>query len=104
MGSSWCTKHTLSELIFVPWKTQFEEILNKRVEQLNRNINIRPCHQILEKTSVKNSLKLLHSKYVISPIDKASNNVAFICKRFYAQVLVKELGFGSPSNANPTYV
>ena len=26
------------------------------------------------------------------PIDKASGNIAFVCKRFYAQVLVKELG------------
>ena len=26
------------------------------------------------------------------PIDKAVNNIAFICKKYYAQVLLKELG------------
>ena len=25
------------------------------------------------------------------PIDKAANNIAFICKKYYAQVLLKEL-------------
>ena len=37
------------------------------------------------------------------PIDKASGNIAFICKRFYAKVLMKELGIDSLSNASPTY-
>ena len=27
------------------------------------------------------------------PIDKAANNTAFICKKYYVQVLLKELGF-----------
>ena len=35
---------------------------------------------------------------MIAPIDKASNNVSFICKRFYATVLLQELGMlGNPS-------
>ena len=33
------------------------------------------------------------------PIDKASNNVAFICKRFYAQVLLQELGLTGSSTS-----
>ena len=38
------------------------------------------------------ALEELKSKFVIVPIDKASGNVAFVCKRFYALVLIKELG------------
>ena len=26
------------------------------------------------------------------PIDEAANNIAFICKKYYVQVLLKELG------------
>ena len=26
------------------------------------------------------------------PIDKAANNIAFTCQKYYAQVLLKELG------------
>ena len=36
------------------------------------------------------------------PIDKAANNVAFICKRFYAQILLKELGL-SHNEPSSTY-
>ena len=38
------------------------------------------------------SLNDLQNRFVICPIDKASSNIAFACKRFYVQVLVKELG------------
>ena len=37
-------------------------------------------------------LEELKQRFVIVPIDKASGNIAFICKRFYAKVLLDELG------------
>ena len=43
-------------------------------------------------------LSLLHKNFVLAPIDKASGNVAVICKRFYAEVLVKELGLEGPTS------
>ena len=48
---------------------------------------------------MKDELAVLQQKYVICPIDKATGNFSFICKRFYAQVLAKELGLvgGQPS-------
>ena len=35
----------------------------------------------------------LKDKFVIVPIDKAANNFAFICKKFYLQVLLREIDF-----------
>ena len=35
---------------------------------------------------------MLHSKFVVVPIDKASSHVALVCLRHYAQVLNSELG------------
>jgi hypothetical protein len=32
-------------------------------------------------------------------IDKAANNVAFICKRYYAKVLLREMGFSNISSS-----
>ena len=37
-------------------------------------------------------LNILLEQYVMCPIDKAVNNIAFICIKYYAQVLLKELG------------
>ena len=34
----------------------------------------------------------LHDKYVIAPADKASNNIIFICKSYYRQIINEELG------------
>ena len=47
-------------------------------------------------------LSALHDKYVVTPADKASNNVVFICKEHYIQKLLEELGIEN-SAGNLTY-
>ena len=39
---------------------------------------------------------------MVVPIDKATGNIALICKRFYASVIAKELGLGN-NNSTKTY-
>ena len=39
----------------------------------------------------KNVVAELQNKYVIMPVDKASNNFAFVCKKYYAQILINEI-------------
>ena len=49
---------------------------------------------------------MLKSKYIICSIDKASSNFSFICKKFYVQTLVNEMGFDNitlDSIGNDTY-
>ena len=38
------------------------------------------------------------------PIDKAANNIAFVCKRFYATVLMEELGLSAESSSTYTRI
>ena len=40
-------------------------------------------------------LKILQEQYVI---DKAANNIAFICKNYFVQVLLKKLGLLNTTN------
>ena len=56
---------------------------------------------MLKDEDVIKSLSDLRGKFVVLPIDKASNNVAMICKRFYMQQLLDEVGV--PRNLSPTY-
>ena len=100
----WSKKYKIHKTLFDDWLMTFSDLLNKRINRLIKTIDIKPYFPLLKKHVIKNQLKDLHSKYVITPIDKASNNVAFICKRYYAQVLVDELGFGNPNNPEPTYI
>ena len=37
-------------------------------------------------------LKVLQEEYVMCPMDEAANNIAIICKKYYVQILPKELG------------
>ena len=46
-------------------------------------------------------LETLQDRYVIVPIDKASNNFAFVCKRYYVMRLLSEVGI--PNGSCETY-
>ena len=37
-------------------------------------------------------LRSIHTQYVLVPIDKAANNIAIVCKRFYIERTINELG------------
>ena len=40
---------------------------------------------------IKNTMFSLKQDFVIVPIDKTANNVAFVCKHFNALTIIKEL-------------
>jgi hypothetical protein len=48
--------------------------------------------------NIKNKIKLLQDKFVFSCIDKASKNYSIICKNFYIDLVLKEVGFHSGGN------
>ena len=102
--TKWSKKHRIHKRLFDSWKFSFSSLLDDRIDKLKNTTKIRTRFPLLKQHSIKNQLKDLHSRYVITPIDKASNNVAFICKRHYAQVLVDELGLINLQNPTPTYV
>ena len=85
------TKH--SKEVFEPWKTHVLSLVNRKIDMLK--------HKILKDPEVKKDLEKLHRRFVIVPIDKASNNYAFICKSFYVSKLLDEVGVNG--NPNPTY-
>ena len=54
-------------------------------------------------------LKALHEHFVITLVDKAANYFALVCKKFYVQTLMQELGVTKDSDnwrieGNGTYV
>ena len=59
---------------------------------MKSRIRFQKVNPILKRSDVVDYLQNLHSKFVLVPIDKASNNVSIICKRFYIEVILKEIG------------
>jgi len=89
--SKWCAKHALHHSIMVPYMDAINSLLDTRIAQLEQQVH--PIHvNIFDDFHVRSHLKQLQDKFVIVPIDKASGNIAFICKRFYAKVILEELG------------
>ena len=54
------------------------------------NINKRKKHVLKSKKHLR-SIKLLHCKYVLVPADKAANNVIVVCKKYYLEVVTREI-------------
>ena len=98
----WSSKFSVDVKHFDSWQHALFKILDSKISILNNSLTIKQCYSSFDKKNIRSCLKDLHSKYVITPIDKAASNVAFICKRFYAQTLVNELGISS-TNSDQTY-
>ena len=71
---------------------------------LKTQLHPRRSSKVLSDSNVTNYLNELQEKYVMVPIDKADSNIAFICKRYYVEVLTKELGLGGNSTNTYAYV
>lgn len=56
----------------------------------------------LKNKSIATALENLHKNFIVAPFDKAYGDIAFICKRFSVQILLKELGL-TTNNAYKTY-
>ena len=47
---------------------------------------------MLRDPDVISCLNVSQEQYNMCPIDKTANNIAFLCKKYYVHVLLKELG------------
>ena len=79
---------------------------NEKICTLKNKIICRSVKSISSVHEVKNTMFSLKEDFVIVPIDKVANNVAFICKHFFALTIIKELNLGchlSNQDDNNTY-
>ena len=54
---------------------------------------------------MKDTLRRLHDDFVLVPADKAANNVIVVCKKYYIEILIKELGINTTNiSPNSTYI
>ena len=67
---------------------------------LKTKIILRKVNSALDDCDVIANLKELHSNFIFVLIDKAANNVAITCKKLYALVITKKLGFNSGNSDN----
>ena len=78
--------------------------IEERISKINQNFK-QPTSKVLQNVDEKACISDLHNKYVFVPADKAPNNIIIICKRYYIETLIKELGLDNCSTptGNSTY-
>ena len=94
-------KYKLNNNLFTNWRNLILSKIDARITVLRNKTKPQTTKPVLKDPTVKAYLDNLHKNFVIVPIDKASNNVAFVCKRFYITSILDELGI--PGNSSPTY-
>ena len=100
--NTWCEKHGICKSFFSTWMIKIKDKINDKVNSLKQTLITNKYYNSILSPHVKIELDKIHNDFVVVPIDKATGNIALICKRFYAYVIVKELGLMN-SNANNTY-
>ena len=91
-------KYDYDKNLFNDWYTIIEKV-KSRIAHIKDKHKPQQAKPTLKDEDVLACLRNLHEKFVIVPIDKASNNVAIICKKFYIDKLLQEVGIsGSKSD------
>ena len=73
---------------FYDWKDRILTLVKHRIFRCRSKVKAS-----VNTKDVEGELDNLHKKLIVVPVDKASNNFSFICKKFYLKVLMDELGF-----------
>ena len=69
--------------------------VNNRVFNLKTRINYEIS---IQKSDIQQYLKAIYNKFVLPLSDKEAKDVAIICKKYYAEVILKELGVTAEGN------
>ena len=96
---AWLEKVKLD--ILSEWVKSIGSFIRRHIGSLRFHMSTQTAN-IFNEPHVINTLSELHNKYVVIPADKASNNIVFICKKYYFECLQLEFGLCS-DHGNPTY-
>ena len=72
-------------------KIRIDKLKNNYVE---RKFNF---YEKLNSNKFKMALACLHKNFVVTATDKAMNNFSIVCKKFYIETMLKELGIQDPN-------
>ena len=97
----WAKKEDVELDTLSEWIKSIGDVLKRRIRRLKHSVNTRH-KSIFSDPDVVSELSRLHENCVIVPADKASNNYTFVCKRYYVDTLIEELGLHLLPG-NPTY-
>ena len=86
----WSDRAGIPEECFSKWKITPFKSIQEKVKKLKKKIKFKPFKNVLKDPCLKD-LKELKDQFVLVPIDKAANNEGWICKKYFLEILLKEM-------------
>ena len=87
----WANELQVDGSVLRDWKNVVIECIRKRISLLKRKLLNKRKKQVLKNPKHINYLKNFHKHFVLVPADKAGSNVIVVCKKYYLDVILKEL-------------
>ena len=87
----WSKKEGVVEGALQAWKDLVKKKVEKEAGRQSQTIPPDPGNSILTTDEGKRNLANVHKSYVLVSADKSENNTIVVCKRYYVEVLRKEL-------------
>ena len=92
--------NNLTDYDLIPWKTEVLNKVDEKIRLLRRKLKFRKLSPVLKRPEVVDYLENLQKHFVLVLIDKASSNIAIICKKYYVETILKEIGYIGPGNSS----
>ena len=103
-AEQWSKREHVDLKYLSEWKDQIKELVVERISSLKEKIRSSK-QKILSDPDVKDTLRRLRDDFILVPADKAANNVIVVCKKYYIETLIKELGINTTNiSPNSTYI
>ena len=94
-------RYKINKNSFDGWKQCLMEKITQKVKILKKSKFQPQIKKVLNDQECITYLDNLKEKFVITPIDKANKNISIICKRYYIEKTLTEVGL--IDKASPTY-
>jgi hypothetical protein len=88
--SKWAEREKVDDQMLMEWYNKVNEDISKVVARLSKKRK-KTKRMTLKSPVISKLLKELQTDFVFVPTDKASNNIAVVCKKFYVEQSMKEL-------------
>ena len=82
---------------FSAWKKNILDKAKSTIEPLS----VHPSTKVFNNIKNSQDLNKIHNRFVIVPVDKASNNIGIVCKFFYIQKLILEINNSGNFQVSP---
>ena len=93
----WSKREQVDLQYLSEWKNHLKELVTDRILNLKGHFKSPKC-KVLDQPDVKDTLHKLRTNYVLVPADKVANNVTIVCKKYYIDTLVRELGMSTSTS------